>query len=304
MAKRSRRQKVIRNDGLPVKFDTGEVHPLSILRTPLSGFWMALLLAVVTFLVYWPSLQSDFVYDAHTEILEEGFITSISNLPAVLSLKVLGMKLMLGSRPGQLLYLMLLATVWGKQPFGYHLCSNLLHAVNVALLFILLRRLIAPELTYPLRKDGLKVLLALNTVTLIFAVHPIATEPVAAVSYSSDLLVTFFTLAALLSATAFHPESFRTALIPGALAIFLAFASVTCKESGITTTFLLISYWLLFRRKEAKGPWFWFMGGATLVTAAFLAARFVFAPPTTVHLQYLGDLLSKSFCFNPDYGYS
>ena len=108
---------------------------------------MALLLAVVAFLVYWPSLKSDFVYDARVEIIDEGFITSLSNLPAVLSLKVLGMNLTLGPRPGQILYLMLIAAVCGKEPFGYHLSSNLLHAANVALLFVLLCRLIATEIT-------------------------------------------------------------------------------------------------------------------------------------------------------------
>ena len=79
---------------------------------------MPLLLAAITFLIYWPSLQSDFVYDARAEILNEGFITDFSNLPDVLSLHVLGMNLMLGDRPGQLLYLMLIAAVCGKEPFG------------------------------------------------------------------------------------------------------------------------------------------------------------------------------------------
>ena len=168
---------------------------------------------MITFGVYWPSLKSDFVYDARTEILEEGFITSLSNLPAVLSLKVLGMNLMLGDRPGQLLYLMLIAAVCGKEPFGYHLCSNLLHGANVALLFVLLRRLVATELTGLTRNGVLKAQLAMAAVTLVFALHPIVVEPVAAVNYSSDLLVTFFTLVALLSATAFRPENFRVAMI-------------------------------------------------------------------------------------------
>ena len=42
------------------------------------------------------------------------------------------MNLMLGSRPGQLLYLMANAALWGIDPWGYHLGSNLLHAANVA----------------------------------------------------------------------------------------------------------------------------------------------------------------------------
>jgi hypothetical protein len=131
----------------PTKTD---VSPATSLAQESRGTWFSslgspLLLAAIAFLLYWPSLSSDFVYDARAEILDEGFITSISNLPTVLSFKVLGMPLMLGDRPGQILYLMLIAAVCGKTPFGYHLCSNLLHAVNVALLFVLLRRMAATE---------------------------------------------------------------------------------------------------------------------------------------------------------------
>ena len=108
-----------------------------------SASWLPLLLAVVAFLTYWPSLDSDFIYDARYEIFDEGFITNLANLPAVLSLKVLGMNILLGDRPGQILYLMLNAALWGKEPWGYHLSSNLLHAANVALLFVFLRRLVA-----------------------------------------------------------------------------------------------------------------------------------------------------------------
>ena len=110
--------------------------PESKLKTLLAAAAIPLALAAVTFLAYGPSLGSDFIYDARKEILEEGFITSLSNLPAVLSLQVLGMNIMLEDRPGQLLYMMLNAAVWGREPFGYHLCSNLLHATNVALLFV------------------------------------------------------------------------------------------------------------------------------------------------------------------------
>jgi len=264
-----------------------------------SSIWVPLLLAVITLGVYWPSLKSDFVYDAHTEIIEEGFIVSLSNLPAVLSLKVLGMNLMLGDRPGQLLYLMLIAAICGKEPFGYHLCSNLLHAANVALLFVFLRRLIATEQTGLTRNCALKAQLSCVVATLLFALHPIATEPVADVSYSSDLLVTFFTLLALIAATNFRPENFRSAMITGAIGTLCAFAAVTCKESGIVTALLLIVYWFLFRRGEAKGPWICLLGAATAGTAAFLAARFLFAPLSEIPPTYLGGALSQVFLIQP-----
>jgi len=266
---------------------------------PPSGVWIALLLAAVTFLVYWPSLKSDFVYDAREEILNERFITSLANLPAVLSLKVLGMNLMLGNRPGQLLYLMLIAAVSGREPFGYHLCSNLLHATNVALLWVLLLRLIAKEFTDQGKGAGMKVQFAAALCTLIFALHPISVETVAAVNYSSDLLVTFFTLVALLAATAFRPENCRIAMTAGALGTLCAFSAVASKESGIATALILIVYWFLFRRHEAKGPWLLFLGAATGVTAAFLTTRFLFAPPIEVPLSYLGGSFAHVFLIQP-----
>jgi len=266
---------------------------------PLSDVWVPLLLALVAFLVYWPSLKSDFVYDARQEILVEGFITSPANLVDVLSFKVLGMNLMLGDRPGQLLYLMVQAALFGKSPWGYHLSSNLLHATNVALLFVFMRRLVEQEVMKPGQKNGLKVQLALVSVSLIFALHPIATEPVSGVSFSSDLLATLFVLLALLAATAFHPEKPQTTVPMGGAGIFCAFAAVTCKESGLAAAALLIVYWFLFRREEAKGPWFCFLGCAMAVTAIFLAARFQFAPSTPDIVSYLGGSLSQVFLIQP-----
>jgi tetratricopeptide (TPR) repeat protein len=277
--------------------DSATFRPNSIFSSPLADFSTALLLAVLTFLVYWPSLSSGFVYDSHFEILQEGFITSIANLPDVLSLKVLGMNLMLGPRPGSLLYLMLLAAVCGRDPFGYHLCSNLLHAANAALLFGLLLRLISGNA--PPQGHPLKLRLAALAVTLVFALHPLAAETVAAVNYCSDLLVTFFTLLALHAATAFRPDKTRAAFVVGGAGTLCAFAAVTAKESGLTASLLLVVYWFLFRRGEAIRPWLLFLGAALAVTVLFLAARFYFAPPGQAHLKYLGGSFFQVFRIQP-----
>ena len=258
-----------------------------------------LVLALITFLIYWPSLSSGFVYDDRAEILEEGFITSPSNLPDVLSLKVLGMHLMLAGRPGQMLYLMLIAAVSGTAPFGYHLCSNLVHAANVALLFILIRRLISAEVPGLKKSDATKAHWAAAAVTLLFALHPIAAEPVCDVSYSSDLLVTFFTLSALIAATAFRPESQRSVILNGAIGTLCALASVSCKESGIATALLILVYWFLFRRNEAKAPWLAFIGAAATVTGIFLRARFIFALPSQQHVDFLGGSFAQVFLIQP-----
>jgi len=284
MAKRSTKKKTIRRDVLPYA-DVG----------------LPLLLALVTFAVYWPSLKSGFVYDARIAIISEGFVSSLANLPDVLSFKVLNSHLIMGGRPGQLLYLMLNAAVWGKEPWGYHLVSNLLHAANAALLFVFLRRLVAADRPGLAGKEALGVQLAMVVATLIFALHPVATEAVSGLSYSSDLLITFFTLLALLAATAFRPDDPRAALRIGGAGTLCAFAAVTCKESGLAASLLMVVYWFLFRRQEAKRPWLIFLGSALAATAGFLAARFYFAPVNLNPPPYLGGSLAHVFFIQPKF---
>jgi tetratricopeptide (TPR) repeat protein len=271
---------------------------------------MPLLLASIAFLAYWPSLSSGFVYDARKEILEEGFITALSNLPAVLSFKVMGMGIILQDRPGQLLYMMLNAAVWGREPWGYHLTNNLLHAANTGLLYSLLRRLVAKEQIEQHSSSKAKINVAMIAVTLIFALHPLAVEPVAGISYCGDLLVLFFTLLALLAATAFRPDNFRHAILIGATGAACAFAAVICKESGLSTSLLLVAYWFLYRRSEPKRLWFFFLGAALTLTAVFmlalrasslgstneLVARLHFSP---VGRDYLGGSFANVFLIQP-----
>jgi tetratricopeptide (TPR) repeat protein len=198
-----------------------------------------------------------------------------------------------------MLYLMLIAAVSGKQPFGYHLCSNLLYAANVALLFVLLLRLLAVQPSAQLSGDQKKSRWAALAVTLLFAVHPMATEVVSAINYSSDLLVTFFTLLALLAATVFWSGDRKAATVAGIAGVLCAFAAVTCKEAGLAASLLLAVFWFLHARRQGKGPWLLFVGSALVLTAAFLAARFLYAPPSEDHLQYLGGSFPKVFLNQP-----
>ncbi len=206
------------------------------------------------------------------------------------------MDIILQDRPGQLLYMMLNAAIWGKQPWGYHLTSNLLHAANVALLYIVLRRFVWLDLGEVARRDGLKVQIAMVLAALIFALHPIAVEPVSGVSFCGDLLVTFFTLLALLAAFAFRADNLRTALWMGGAGSLCALVAVTCKESGLSIPAILIVYWFLFRRHEAKGPWLLFLGVASILPVIFMLARFHSA---RVSQEYLGGSFAQVFVEQP-----
>ncbi len=167
--------------------------------------------------IYLPILQADFVYDARAQILTDTFIHQPAHLVDVLSLRVLSLDVLDNNRPMNLLSLMLDSLVWGKNPFGYHLSSVLLHGGNTLLLLLLLRRLLpeAPAVAAPLA-------------AMLFAVHPAISEAVCEATYREDLLATFFTLGALLAAE-------RRPL----LCVASLFCAAASKESAWLAPFLL-----------------------------------------------------------------
>ncbi len=231
--------------------------------------WLPLFLAAVTFLLYAPSLWSDLVYDARVEILVEGFITSSSNLPTVLSLQVLSLPIMLPDRPGHLLYLMGLAAIWASSR-GVIIspatsCTRRMPRCSSSLL----RRLVADEWPEAMASRAAQMRLVLIGATLVFAAHPLSVETVAAVNYSSDLLVALFTFAALLAVTRFRPGSARAAWIMAAIVALCAFAAVTCKESGLAVAGILPVYVWLYRRGEPMRPWLIAIAKAVAVTTLF-----------------------------------
>jgi Flp pilus assembly protein TadD len=83
------------------------------------------------------------------------------------------------------LSLQLDASVWGTEPWGFHLTSVLLHAANAALLFLALR-----ALTGAFWRSA--------AVALLFAVHPLRAESVAWVAERKDVLSALFGFLALL----------------------------------------------------------------------------------------------------------
>ncbi|HEY3177067.1 MAG TPA: tetratricopeptide repeat protein [Candidatus Polarisedimenticolia bacterium] len=88
-------------------------------------------------------------------------------------------------RPVAIASLALNARVLGDGPVSLHAVNILLHSLNALMVYLLIRKLFD------------RPILALIA-ALIFAVHPIATEAVAAVAGRADLLATFFLLAASL----------------------------------------------------------------------------------------------------------
>ncbi len=227
-------------------------------------------LAVVTALIYAPSLQGEFVYDDRVQIRVMDYLHKPAHFLDVLSFRVLARDVLDRNRPVQLLSLMLDAAVWGRIPFGYRLTNLGLHITASLLVFAVSLRLIRkggpPPAWY---RAG-----AAAAGALFFAVHPIMVETVSAASFREDLLACCFTLGALLLAS-FYPAK-RGSILLGVTGCTLL--AVGSKETGAAVPVLIAAYWLVFRDRSARRAWLFMIGLSALVVGAFLAARFVLTP--------------------------
>jgi tetratricopeptide (TPR) repeat protein len=135
------------------------------------------------------------------------------------------------------LSLQLDASVWGLMPGGFHATNVLLHAVNAALLFFVLR-----GLTGAVWRSA--------AVALLFAVHPLRVESVAWITERKDVLSVCFGLLALWAWIRYvsAPALGRYLIVAGALALGLL-------SKPMLVTFpclLLVLDWWPLRRVNAS----------------------------------------------------
>ena len=256
----------------------------------------AALLAGITFAAFSATLAADFVYDARMQILSGDFIHDWCNWPAVLTGRVLGMDVLDFNRPAMLASLMLDAAVWGREPFGYHLTSVLMHVANVLLVWLVIREMTGPG-------GGPGTVLPSLLAALVFAIHPVVTEAVCEPTFREDLLVALCTLSALVLAMRHDPATrgFDTRRAIGCTALCLL--AIASKEAGIVAPMLLAAYWWLFRRGEPGQFWAVAIGGAKFVVVVFLAARFLLEPsPSSIFEskpEYPGGSLAQAMLLEP-----
>jgi tetratricopeptide (TPR) repeat protein len=245
---------------------------------------------VLALALYSPSLRSQFVYDADVQIGNpDNFIHDRSNLLDVLTLRVMSRDVLDFNRPVHLLVLMVDSMIWGRNPFGYHLTSILLHAANAGLLCYLLARYLACA-----GVAGTVAAISAGAGALLFAVHPVNVEAVAEPSYREDLLATFFTVLALLGAAHFRPQRSPRNIAIAAGCVACAFLAVASKESGIVAVALLWIYCGLMRRGERLAGWLALLGAASVAAGAFLAARFLVAAQTSIIFPTTPPMLGGS----------
>ena len=164
-----------------------------------------------------------FALDDGFLITENARITSLRNLPQFFATDLFD-----GAYPGAAYYRPLVPTSFaleyalvGQNPFLYHVSNVLLHALVCALVYLLALRLFAQETLAVIAGAA-------------FAVHPVHTEAVSAISGRGDLLAAVFVLAAvLLHARSSASEVRRTAIIVSCFSLALL-----SKESAVVALVL------------------------------------------------------------------
>lgn len=95
--------------------------------------------------------------------------------------------------------------LWGKNPIGYHLTNNIIHATNAGFFFLLCRELLKPRQSdavpgmQPASGYSDRIILVCSMLaSIFFATHPLRVESVAWATERKDVLALFFGLPAAL----------------------------------------------------------------------------------------------------------
>ncbi len=144
-----------------------------------SGWVMCALLVIATGLTYWNSFPGAFHYDDYPLMLQNPYITE--NFPFTAFLD------QYGGRPLTLWTMRQIYHFFGADAGCYHLLSVVLHALSSILLFTLTLRLFGSlELSF--------------MAALLFALHPLQSQTVNYIWSQSVLLMSCFSLAAMILA--------------------------------------------------------------------------------------------------------
>ena len=168
------------------------------IKTQRFKYYLAISICLITFAVYLPALQNDFVgWDDGTYVTDNSHVRSLN--PALFRW---AFSAFYASNWHPLTWIShaLDYAVWGLNPLGHHLTNNILHAMNTFLVVLLVVRLLASWQAVKLTSSDISrfTLIAAATTGLLFGLHPIHVESVAWVAERKDLLCALFYLLSIM----------------------------------------------------------------------------------------------------------
>src|SRR6266851_3871387 len=180
-------------------------------------------------------------------------------------------------------------TIWGMNPFGYHLTSVLFHAVNAVLLYFVALALLRLGMRDRSKEMQARIPIGALFAALVFALHPLRAESVAWVTERRDVVSGMFFLLAILAYLRGNPD------VPGApirrkyyLACFGFFIlALLSKEIAVTLPVILLILDVYPMRRLGEAGWFSASGGRILVEKT---PFFVLSLADGVLALYIGKL--------------
>jgi hypothetical protein len=220
---------------------------------------VALIVASVTFVVYLPALNNEFVnWDDPTYVYENYQIRSIDFgfLKWIFTAVVSG-----NWHPLTMFTHALDYSFWGLDPRGHHLTSIIFHTFNTLLVFILVVQLLgcgrAGKTGIPNGFTGpdKKALIAGIVTALVFGIHPVHVESVAWISERKDVLSVFFFLLSVLAYLKYTSSRNSKRSISYGACLLLFTMALMSKPMAVTlpVVLLILDYYPLGRMSLEGG---------------------------------------------------
>ncbi len=207
-------------------------HEASLWQQPMVQGLMLVIILLLTFAAYTPTLQYQFVNDDQGQIVNNPAVQSWVYFPEYFAKQVWGGVLphFAGNyyRPVFLIWLRLNDAVFGLHPWGWHLTTVLLHLLATLLVFFLARRLLHDPFTA-------------GVAAILFGLHPVHIEAVTWISgVTEPLLAVFFLLAFLcyLRGREATEHRSRWKILSLTLFVFAIFE----KETGVIFPLVVFAY--------------------------------------------------------------
>lgn len=212
---------------------------------------IVLLLIIVAFIAYGPSLGNSFVWDDEQFIYRNEYVRSF-NVKEIFTTNTIAGAGEVSNyyRPFTTLSFAIDYEIWGLKPFGFHLTNLVLHLLAGISLFFFFKSIKLPKI-------------ASAVISLIFLIHPIQTESVVYVNSRGDSLYSLYAFLALLSFShllqnsykEWHLYDLKISLTPksfSVMSVIFYAASILSKEIGIAIGGLFALVFLLHFSSQKK----------------------------------------------------
>lgn len=243
-----------------------------------------LILATISFLVYFNTIENQFVFDDESLIQNNESIRGMQYIPGYFTGEE-GFHKVIGRyyRPVVSSTYAIDYSLWGLNPKGFHITNILIHVIATLILFSLLIHLFGRD-----RRGVYASFLG----TVIFAVHTIHTEAVSWVSGRTDSIVTLFFFAAFLFFIKYREQK-QTSDKYLFLTLLMYLLGLLSKEMIITFPVIVFLYDTIIGKKSFKEllakpkPYIWIFS----VTVFYLIIRYLALmelPERESYLYFIG----------------